>query len=314
MAALAPPANVEAPQATPPLHSLVTSAILVDEPDNRWSAGFTFNRELCTTGNTWIPCEDDQGSGGDTKPGGDAPPNTLFLPMVVWDEFSCNAQLWDRTRLSEPGSPFRVDFEARARRRLEASQVNQVEQELWTGAVMGGVAPNWCPTHENMSLIGSTELGDVLNSTSGGIYQPVNSENAIGLLQQALSNCNGGNRGMIHATPLLVEKWMSDYHLKEDGARLVTMNRGNVVVSGGGYPGTQPTDVVQPLLANEQWAYATGMVTLRLGEVMVPANEPSDAMDRTTNEVTVRVERFTAAVWDLCCTFAVLVNTCSADC
>jgi len=54
---IAPEAVVAPPATTPPRHSLIESAVIIDEPaGSRWESGFTFQPENCITGEVWNPC------------------------------------------------------------------------------------------------------------------------------------------------------------------------------------------------------------------------------------------------------------------
>lgn len=54
---IAPETVVAPPATTPPLHSLIASAVIIDEPDgSRWEAGFTFQPENCIEAEVWNPC------------------------------------------------------------------------------------------------------------------------------------------------------------------------------------------------------------------------------------------------------------------
>jgi hypothetical protein len=79
------------------------------------------------------------------------------------------------------------------------------------------------------------------------------------------------------------------------------------VVVGAGYPGTGPFGQPDPG-PDEAWAFATGMVDIRLGDPMIYPEEFWQALDRATNTVTFRGEQFAAVTHDGCCSFAVLID------
>jgi hypothetical protein len=212
----------------------------------------------------------------------------------------------------------RLDFDEYRRRALENLEVGKskaLEYELWTGARV--------PT--NPSLVGSTPNDNDHILNPGGAAAPIAVPPGIALmlLAQALANCGPGKRGMIHATAALAERWMNTTAVMSvhpadwcfgpaeiPGCRiLVTGGRGDIIISGSGYPGTGPLGQPTPG-PNEAWAYATGLVHVKLGEPHIYPDTMSEALDRATNTVTVRAETTAVAVWDLCCSFAVLVDLC----
>jgi hypothetical protein len=194
-----------------------------------------------------------------------------------------------------------ADYEKRAMRQLEATKHKALEHEFWTGT----------RTPENPSLVNSTPNDDDHVLNPGGAAAPVAVTPGVALmvLSQALANCGSGGRGMIHATPGLVERWVNLTGVQCDADLIWTCARGDIIVDGSGYPGTGPEGQPAPG-PNQVWAYATGMVNIRMGEPEVFPKEFSEALDRRTNTVTYRGEVVASAVHDLCCTFAVLVDLC----
>lgn len=321
---------VAAPAPTPAPHSLMATALDVTEAPtmvtdpvtgreraiDRWTDGFEFLPESCDQGGVWVPCvtvkdvelnPDGLGPDGETSGSGtqlksdfDSPGTTTFFPYVIEGSWACST------------TGFSVaDYEGRARRNLDNVTPKQLEHEMWTGVQMQAH-----PTGAgNMSLVRSTGVDGILNEWNGSdpdTLVPVSIRDALGLLQQGLANCGHGSRGMIHATAFLAEMWGNGNMLKDDGQRLATRTRGTYVVSGGGYPGTGPTVAGdgEPAVpaSNQVWAYATGMVNYRLGRVMLNPPDFVQAFDRSSNRVHFTAERAAAAVWDPCCTVAVLVD------
>lgn len=318
---MGPEGIVEGPPVTPPLHGLLDTAIKAsDAAGVRWQGGFTFSPEMCSNGGIWVPCvtevPDPEGSGDDelitqVKDLDDTETGDItFHPYQVWDEKACSSFGFLDT-----------DYKGIALRRLEASQHKQVEHEFWTGAKMNFDGSPYL----NMSLVNSVSAASILNpgwEAGEGTLQAVSPKVALRLLTQGLANCNSGSRGMMHATPYLAELWAEEGYIQEVGGKLMTRTRGNLVVSGGGYPGTGPNILEDseidpiPTGSGEVWVYATGMVQTRLGEIVYlpDENEIHEALSRRTNDILYRAERFAAAVWDDCCTLAVLVDVCSDNC
>ena len=96
-------------------------------------------------------------------------------------------------------------------------------------------------------------------------------------------------------------KSMGDGTIADDGGTLVTKSKGSIVVAGAGYPGTGPTGASNATPeAGHSWAYATGMVDVRLTNVVVSPDKLAMAIAPGTNEVTYRASRFAAVSFDPC--------------
>lgn len=195
-----------------------------------------------------------------------------------------------------------ADYEKRAMRQLDAVRHKALEHEFWTGYI----------DPSNPSLMNSTPNDDDHILNPGGAAAPVavSPGMALVLFAQALSNCGSGGRGMIHATPGLVERWINLTAVNCDDRLIWTCARGDIIVNGTGYPGLGPIGQPPPA-AGTVWAYATGMVNVRMGDPEMYPKEFSEAIDRATNTVTYRGEQVASAVHDLCCSFAVLVDLCA---
>jgi hypothetical protein len=98
--------------------------------------------------------------------------------------------------------------------------------------------------------------------------------------------------GMLHFTPAIVSA-LQAFPVGGD-MRLVTAN-GTPVVSGMGYQ-----DIDTPFLdtptATEDWAFATGPPRVFLGPVVLTSVR--DTLERDTNVLTFRAERYVLAMWD----------------
>ena len=227
-------------------------------------------------------------------------------PYTVEVPFECSSFGWQTT-----------DYEERALDNLRLGKSKAIESEWWTGTKI--------PT--NPSLVRSTPNDDahILNPGGAAAPTPVSPGIALILFAQALANCGTGQRGMIHATPALVERWLnltavnsvsiSDFLAEELGIRnepgliILTPGRGDIVVNGAGYPGTGPLGQPPPG-PNEVWAYATGIVNVRTSDTILIPDNLDEALDRATNTITYRGEMEAMAYDDGCCRFAVLIDIC----
>ncbi len=273
MAVLGPGEAIEAPPALAPLHNLIDTAAAVSptlEVEKKWELGFSYRPTSCGCAQAWSwEC-------GEEKAEKDPPSPTA---LVEYEPFIIHAANPDCQHVDDPSG------EAEAL--LELTKSRAVEHELWTGT-MG-------PGNLHLASVGATQLN------GGAATGP---RAALAALTQAIASCGGGNRGMIHAPAYAVELW-SDW-LVEDGDVLRTKVRGDIVIPGAGYPGTSPAGAAPA--DGTTWAYATGMVSVLLGEVEIVPDEDGQALDRRTNSLIYRAERSAAATWDGCCHYGVLVN------
>jgi hypothetical protein len=234
--------------------------------------------------------------------------DVFFDPYIVEVPYGCSSFGWEAT-----------DYERRALDQLELGKSKAIEYEFWTGA----------KNPMNQSLVRGTPNDDdhILNPGGAAAPVPVSPGVALILFAQALSNCASGLRGVIHATPALMERWLNLTAVNtssKDGGCLAlgdladliagecvttTPARGDLIVGGTGYPGTGPLGQPPPG-PNEVWAYATGMVNLRIGEPMLIPPTLDEALNRQTNDIEFRGEVTAAATHDGCCSFAVLVDLC----
>lgn len=270
---MASAAAVIAPVNTPALVSLVRSARRVQEDDSRWENGFAFDPEGCGGGGGIVdPCGDTE------KVIGDNPDVVNVTPFVVWEGDKCSSFGFSQR-----------DYEARARRLLEACQSKYIAAELWTGDV--ATANGWANPYLTDPDSDVVALG----------ASPVE---ALACLEQGLAECQCG-QGMIHATPQVVTHWVNQNLVIREGGLLITQ-LGTIVAADGGYDGSGPQGV--PAASGSVWAYGTGMVEVRLGDVAVFPSSFAEALNRTTNTIEFRAERMAAATWDKCCLVAAEVD------
>lgn len=303
------------PPATPPLHSLVASAQLVNETDNRWQAGMTWIPETCgVTWGVWDPCPIDSSGAPATgtnfkSVAGAGAAVQKYSPFTVELESTCNAAM------------YQMDLEARARRQLEAYTPRAVELEFWTGSLRP----------DNFSLVRGTPttLVDVTqdraNPGAFGIVDNgamVTDGQGLDLLGAALRSANAGSRGMIHAPAHIVERWARRQYLKEDGPRLITRARGDIVVAYTGTDSSGPQGLAsgaRVATRAQAWIYATGMCQLRLSDTEVYAGMPTaaggsaGAFVASDNRIRYRVERTAAVTTEGCASFACRVPGVTGD-
>lgn len=270
-----------------------TNPDLYDQMMHRWEiGGFSITPENCVESSTWDPdCAAwptaGEGEGPDLAktPLSDAPTNPATYhvnPFAIDTAFQCDAAGFQV-----------VDFRGRVDRQLAASTSKAMEFEFATGTLI--------PGNPNLAT-GATVLG-------GGAAFPV--KQAYALLGQYLSNTAHGGIGMIHAPTMVVDEWLIEFGggaIKEQGDRLRSINRGDIIVSGTGYPGTGPDGIV-PDDPSQVWVYATSPVQYRLGSTYIFPENHAQALNRANNDIEYRAVRQAAVGFDPCRHAAVLVQT-----
>lgn len=271
---------VPAPPLSPPAQGLLVAADVIDhaEGDERGLNGIRFSPEHCGDLEVWAASCGTQGTAKGAGRNRPAEVGNEPFATIARDECSTFG--------------FRAaDYEARARRALDAKMPKAVEAEFWNGTLV--------PANRNLVEPTATIVG-----TGLGLRL------ALATLSQAIAVGNGGI-GMIHARPLVVMQWFSLGLLRWDQGKLRTA-MGNLVVAGYGYSGIGPAGQV-PANGTE-WAYATEAVVVERWPVAVYPDNPNEqeriaeATDRVNNAVAFRAERMAAVKWGGCVHAAVEVN------
>lgn len=304
MAAEAVPAQVtDTLPATPPPLGLLNAAVVTDaDKDSPWGNGLTWLPEGCESPADpyWWECPEGDGvtpvtayeSTGGAADGAKDPASSPAVqrvrPFTIYDTVSCTAM------------QFRAeDWQARARRALNAHLGAALELEVWDGQVAQAAGfPN--PYLNNSPTIGNG--GAALGFSA-----------ALAELEQMIAD-QGGGPAMIHAQPRTVSLWTQDGQVFPEGnGRRLRTSLGNLVVSGVGYPGTGPTldpNEPGPLSA---YAYITPIVRVWLGPVNLLTLEDNTGYGdadivTSTNDLIVRAERIVAYGWDPCIEGGILVD------
>lgn len=278
---------VLAPQAAPPLISLLSSADVIPEAEGRWESGITYETEVCgdeATG-AFAPCD----AGSLTFTSNSSTPE--LEPFGIFAGDKCSSWgLYSR------------DWQGRARRKLAACESAKIASELWRGDIARD--QGWT----NPFFADDTQT-DILSDTS---LTPLD---AFACLEQSLAECNCGSRGMIHATPQVVTHWANLNLIDREEVNIAGRGRltrlvsklGTIVVPDAGYDGSGPGDPNPlPAASGAVWAYATSMIHIRLSPVMVVPEEHAQALNRQTNLLEYRAERLVVAGFD-CCAAAIPV-------
>lgn len=265
--AVGPALGIDGPLPVAPPYSLL-SVPGVLTGTSEWLNGVNIWGYPCGTPETWEPC-----SGGTFREkSADSDWNIpRFDSFAAYFPFECS---------TISGAE---EFSRRAEAVVDATISFAVEEALSQG-VVGSVN----------SFFGDGELDAV---ASGAAVTP-----AVGL--SYLENAIGatGRVGMIHATPAVVAAWGFDK--LETGGALQTPN-GTVVVSGGGYIGTDPVDESTPA-AGQDWIFATGPVRVFTEDAV--KTTLVEYVDRANNLATYRAEKYVVAMWDTCLQAGALID------
>lgn len=279
---------IDPPPAQQPVHGLIATAVALGQdvygdPNGRWTNGVTYEPECVPVGTTTDLCDPA------TKP------NPAPTAEVSFDTFA----LTSAYRCSTIGY-FGQDYFARARRYLQADQERQLSAELWTGTVAQA------ESYPNRFL---ADVANVDILSEGG---PIGLTAALACLEQGLNDCNAGQRGMIHATTQTVTHWFGLNLLRREGPLILTV-KDTVVVPGVGYDGSDPNGN-SPSDIGAVWAYATGIVTVKLGGIKTLGG-PDDLsfVDRATNTARVIAERVGLVAFDGCCHLGVGIEITPCD-
>lgn len=269
-----PPGNLE-----PMPYGLVNPKTLVGE-SARWEGGFNQESVACNAGIRLIDiCS--------TTTEHVLHANSGAGSLGEYDPFAVQATVKCTTM-----NGLYEDWEDRARMALDAATSNAVEHEFWEGALTQAAG-----TGNKYLLDGSvTDVTPVPGTAVKVRY-------GLALLEGALADAGYGYRGFIHA-PVSIASTLPCYH--DDDANMLVTKIGNYVISGSGYSGAGPG--VVPATSSKRWMFATGPVSVRLGDVTVTPGERSQRIDTAVNTISLSAERPASVVYDGCAYFGVLVD------
>lgn len=286
--------------AAPPEIGLLVSAIPAQREEmagGDWKKGVTYRPEGCTSGRVFTPtCGASDESDYILRGDSDAPDNVDWLPYILSIEIDCST--FDG---GEQGAEARI---SEGRRVMESMTEYLLAYEFWTGeqVSLSTLADDTTP-YPNTWLADTANV-DVVN---GAGLDPIP---ALACLESYLGRRNGGQQGMIHASPGVVSHWQAGGALTREGNRIYTVNR-NIVIASPGYIGTSPT---RTLGDNNVWAYATDLVRYWVDpEIQITDLQASISV--YTNEQVVIAQRVALAEWQRCRHGGVRINVpaCEAE-
>lgn len=262
-----------------------------------WQNGVTW-QDFCpsTTGDTvYNDCLSVTGVGGSPPPMSSLTANVTrtdrgATPFTLYAEFDA--------------SPVGLDAagtRAQAEYHLGRVEDYALEHAFWTGQA-GGQQVVWPHLAANAALLDpngitlQTAASAVVTGTGTDVVQ------ALGQVEGALATCYGG-QGVIHIPRLAVPAFDAWDLIKDDGTGKLYTKAGNLVVLGGGYPGSSPAGAVPA--APLAWIYATGQVFGFRSDVMI--RHMPETFDRSANTERRQALR-TYVLGFECCLIAAQIN------
>ena len=277
---------IDLPTVFTPLPHGLWDTVQTPSPDSvHWQNGVTWI-ERCPTGDTtYDECLSVTGTGSAPAPPAKTPNVEQELrgatPVTVIAEFQC-------------GPVGLGEAQTVAQDALARVEQHQLETAFWTG-----LAADRTVVFPHLAADAEITDGDVvLQTTASPVITGADVATALGALEQELADCYKG-QGLIHvprsALPTLTAWKLA--RLDDDG-RLVTPG-GNLIVAGGGYPGTGP-DGSTPA-DGTTWMYATGAAFGYRSNVFF--TQVRDSLNRATNTLRMQAER-TYLIGFECCHLA----------
>lgn len=182
----------------------------------------------------------------------------------------------------------RIDAVTKA---LNAVTQKALEREFWEGKA---------------ALAETSANGNMYLSKASAATIPVSGakkpENALMILEQAISNSSTGQNGVIHMTrdvaSILGSRLVYKKGETENSGRAMT-RLGTDVIIGSGYTGNGPIgDTNAAASATNKWMYATGPVEVHLGKIEVVNENLAQGADVTINNMRIKAFRPAAVYAD----------------
>jgi hypothetical protein len=257
---------VPAPPLVPQPLNLVRSSRNPNDGNTLWTQGFTYLPNAIGD----LTLVDDCSPAHADVPAYTGSTKAQWKPYILQASFTCSAFGWSENNYAD-----------RARELLDAATAKMVEFEFWHGALAKAAG------YGNLFLT---------QTTGADVYAATSVQEAVGICEQYISQKHYGGRGMIHMPPVL-----SPYLqlvTRREGNLLLT-NRDTIVVPGTGYGVyAQAATNPPPMPAGPFVVVGTGIVDVRLTDISVFPDDPAQTLDRSTNTVEVRAERYACASWD----------------
>jgi hypothetical protein len=274
-------ANVPAPPAGVPPHSLIRAAITNRDADPDWTRGLAYVPETVGGYRALSDCTAEE-----VDHGADA-----GVPAAV------QYRPWDLQVQDPCASVFGYDEQAVTDRLIRAAGAVQsyaIARELWTGELTRAEAVTRGDAEDtNLHL---TKDPVVLGTG------PVSPKRAIGMLQAEAGDAFHGQQVFLHVSRT-AEPFLPD--LAKVGNLLYT-RLDNVVVADAGYTGDPPEGTAAA--ENVSWVYATGPVVVRRTPFVPDGADYAEVLDTRTNTLRRTGSMRVAATFDTAAYFAVPIT------
>jgi hypothetical protein len=279
---------VDGPKPVAPLYRLLDVANIIEETDPHWMNGATVWGYPSDVPVAWDPCSTGTGR---VKADGGTIPLPDFGAFVVYLAETCTARsVFGAQAPGETNDEYlartQQAFVDRAVAVFAASESYAIEKEFSQGDALPG---NPYLADANAQVL-----------ASGAAVSP-----RIGLSYLLNAIAPTARQGIIHATPGTVSAWGQFRAYHEAGVLYTT--EGTPIAEGQGYIGAQPAGESAPT-ATHEWAFATGPVDVHRSQAVIYPATVAEALDRSNNTLSYRVERTYLVDWDTVLQAAVLID------
>lgn len=281
---------VNGPLPRPPRRTFVSAVNEPEVDDGHAFNGIQVHGYIPDTGSIFGVC----GAGSPSPKVEQDAPNPLpeFGPLTLYLAETCQMR---SVMLAAGEGPTNDAFKARASVTFAAIESAAVAGEFWTGA---GLPDNPHLADGNAVVVTSAPTSPI-----------------FGLAELEAAVAGTARWGMIHVSPRLavvLSALGNGVIVPDRDGKLYTINGTQVVVDAG-YDGSAPEGET-PSAGSVEWAYATGPVELIRDAPIIVPGEIREALDRDSNSITYRAERYAIPYWDTALQAAAEIDLCLASC
>lgn len=290
VAQIGPLFYVNGPLPRPPRRSFVQAVDLPPVDDPHAFNGIEVHGYIPDTATGWGVC----GAAPSPPVKGEqltANPLPAFGPLTLYLAETCQM----RSIMLAAGEGATNDaFKARATVTFAAVESAAIAHEFWTGEFIDN--PHLADANADVLTTGPTSP----------IY-------GLALLERAIADT--ARFGMIHMSPSLATMLSglgNGVLIPDRDGKLYTV-AGTQVVVDPGYDGSAPEGQAGAT-GSIEWAYATGPVELIRDAPIIVPDSIAEALDRDSNSITYRAERYAIPYWDTALQAAVEIDLCQTTC
>lgn len=270
---------------------LSPATTLIKDNDDRWIGGFTYPTIDAGASVILAPIS---GESSDLSGTEVISPDGTPLSYRFYYPFDIKASMFASTMGSTP-----EEIYDNAESVLDTVTQKAIEMEFWRGTIARTLTATGAS--DGNRYMGSAAGTDFIDVTPAGSPDGIKPRYAQALLEQALGDATIGSKGVLHAPRSVASA------LKVKGSNgVLQTNLGTPVIAGAGYSLTTPDG--QPAAAGKAWMFATGPLTVRIGNISVIPGEVSQAVDTRVNTIKYFIDRPAAITWSTSKLFAVQVD------